>query len=197
MRALVLAFAFLALGAGAAAAQDRYALDPAHTQAAFSIDRFGYNHVIGFFRITDGAVVLDTANPANSSVTASIDVASIAAGDPTREEHLRSERWLNAAAYPTMAFRSTSVRVIDDTHAQVTGDLTIRDQTRPVTLDVTLNRLGPEPARQRQAAGFTATGVISRSAFGINGAANLIGDEVRLTIEALGYAAPPTTPPAQ
>lgn len=191
MRALLFAIALFA--APAAAAQE-FAIDPAHTQVAFSIDRFGFNHVLGRFEQVEGAINLDQANPANSSVRAVIQTASISAGDDTRNEHLRGERWLNTAQHPTMTFRSTSVRVIDATHAEVIGDLTLLGQTHPVTLAVTLNRIGELPNNRRQGAGFSATGVISRAQFGLTTAAQLIGDEVRITIEALGQA---EAPPAQ
>ncbi|MGE0596558.1 MAG: YceI family protein [Hyphomonadaceae bacterium] len=190
MRAFLFAIALLA--APAAFAQETYRIDPAHTQVAFSIDRFGFNHVLGRFEQVEGALTLDVAAPANSSVHAVIQTASVSAGDDTRNEHLRGERWLNVAQYPTMEFRSTAVRVIDETHAEVTGDLTLLGQTHPVTLQVTLNRMGELPNNRRQGAGFSATGVISRTQFGLAAAPQLIGDEVRITIEALAeQEAPP------
>lgn len=187
MRAFMFAIALFA--APPALAQETYQIDPAHTQAAFSIDRFGFNHVLGRFEEISGELTLDVANPANSSVHAVIQTASVSAGDATRNEHLRGEHWLNVAEHPTMEFRSTSVRVIDETHAEVTGDLTLLGQTHPVTLAVTLNRMGELPNNRRQGAGFSATGVISRSQFGLDTAPQLIGDEVRITIEALAEQA--------
>lgn len=192
MRALV--FVLALLSAGAAHAQDRYALDPAHTQVGFVVDRFGFNNVLGVFRLQSGEVLLDAEHPDRSSVTATIDAASLYAGDATRESHLKGDRWLKTAEFPTMAFRSTSVEVTGESTARVTGDLTIMGATQPFTLDVTLNRLGVEPAGQRQAAGFSATGSLSRSAFGVAIAPNLIGDVVQIRIEALGYAQAATSP---
>jgi polyisoprenoid-binding protein YceI len=100
-----------------------------------------------------------------------------------------------------MEFRSTSVRVTDATHALVTGDLTLMGQTHPLTLAVTLNKIGPAPPGQTQAAGFTATGALHRSQWGLTTANTLIGDDVEINIEALGVvsqAAPTnqTTTPA-
>lgn len=186
MRALFFAGALLAAGA-AYAEPVTYTLDPAHTQVSFTIDRFGFNNVLGRFETVSGEVMLDQANPAASSVHAVIQVASIDSSNDTRDEHLRSERWLNAAAFPTMEFRSTSVRLTSENSAEVVGNLTLLGQSHPVTLSVHLNRLGALP-NQRQAAGFTATGALTRSTWGSTGGANMIGDEVQIRIEALALA---------
>ena len=184
MRALFFAAALFAAGA-AHAEPVTYTLDPAHTQVAFTIERFGFNNVLGRFETVSGEVVLDQANPAASSVHAGIQVGSVDSSNDTRDEHLRGERWLNATQFPTMEFRSTSVRITGENRAEVIGDLTLLGQTHPVTLDVRLNRMGPLPNNQRQAAGFTATGTLQRSAWGSTGAAQLIGNDVSIRIEAL------------
>ena len=184
MRALIFAAALFAAGA-AHADPVTFALDPAHTQVAFSVDRFGFNRVLGQFDEVAGEVIIDEANPANSSVHAIVQIASLSAGNATRDEHLRGERWLNAAQFPTMEFRSTSVRLVSETRAEVTGNLTLLGQTHPLTLDVTLNRIADAPNNQRRTAGFSATGEISRAAWGSTTAANLIGDAVSIQIEAL------------
>lgn len=190
MRALI--FAAVMLMAPAAFAEPvRYELDPAHTQVAFRIDRFGFNSVLGQFDQVEGEVILDEANPANSSVRAVIQTASVSAGNATRDEHLREPRWLNAAGFPTITFQSTSVRIIDATHAEVTGNLTLLGQTHPATMTVTLNRRGPLPNNQRQAAGFSATGTLNRSTWGSTTGPNLIGDAVRFEIEALAVVPAP------
>ncbi|MBC7769194.1 MAG: YceI family protein [Phycisphaerales bacterium] len=188
MRAFIFAAALLTAGA-ASAEPVTYTLDPAHTQVAFSIDRFGFNRVLGRFETVTGELVLDEANPANSSVRATIQVASVDSGHDTRDEHLRAERWLNAAAFPTMEFRSTAVRLTSERTAEVTGDLTLMGQTHPVTLNVTLNNIGPAPNNQRPTAGFSAIGSLNRSAFGSRGGANVIGDSVSIQIEALAQVA--------
>jgi polyisoprenoid-binding protein YceI len=185
MRALL--FAVALVGTGAAYAEPvTYTLDPAHTQVAFTVERFGFNNVLGRFEDVSGEVVLDDANPAASSVHAVIQTASVDSGNDTRDGHLREPRWLNAAQFPTMEFRSTSVERTGERTARVTGDLTLLGQTHPVTLDVTMNQLGPLPNNQRQAAGFTATGTLQRSVWGSTLAAQLIGNDISIRIEALG-----------
>lgn len=191
MRAWIFAAAFAASGA-AFAEPVTYSLDPAHTQVAFAIDRFGFNRVLGRFEDVTGELILDEANPANSSVQATIQVASVDSSNDTRDEHLRGDRWLNAAQFPTIGFRSTAVRMTGERTAEVTGDLTMLGQTHPVTLNVTLNNIGAPPnAPQRRQAGFSATGSLTRSTWGSTAAQNpgMIGDAVSITIEAL--AVPP------
>lgn len=192
---LLAAAAALTLAIAPASAEDRFELDPVHTQVAFSVERGGFTHILGRFDTLSGEVVLDQAAPANSSVNALIQTASLSSGNARRDEHLRSERWLNVAAFPTMEFRSTAVRVIDATHAAVTGDLTLMGQTHPITLEVTLNRIGAG-SNGAQMAGFSATAVLSRATFGLTTGAPAIGDEVRITIEALARPPQPAAPTA-
>jgi polyisoprenoid-binding protein YceI len=203
MRALFLALAVGAAAFGATSAQPTYAqptmqvpipqqrlvLDAAHTQVAFSANRFGFNNTLGRFDTIAGEVVLDQTFPERSSVNATIQVASLSSGNATRDEHLKGANWLNAAEFPTMTFRSTRVTRTGDQTADVTGEMTIKGVTQPVTLHVTLNRVGASPSNNRQVAGFSATATISRTAFGVGRApTTLIADEVTITIEALGEA---------
>jgi len=172
----------------APAAVQQYTLDPQHTQIGFSVDRFGFNNVLGRFDQVTGEVTLDAAHPASSMVHAVVQIANLSSGDPTRDQHLKGPNWLRSQMFPTMEYRSTAVRVIDSTHAEVTGDLTLLGQTHPLTLNVTLNHMGVNPASQRPSAGFSARGTLSRAAWGLATAPNLIGDQVSITIEALGSA---------
>lgn len=181
------ALAVLFAASTATAEPVAYRIDPAHTQVSFSIDRFGFNNVLGRFDGAAGEIVLDEANPANSSVRAVIQTGGVTLGDATRDEHVRGPHWLNTTQFTTIEFRSTSVRLTGEHRAEVTGELTLLGQTHPITLDVVLNRIGPLPNNQLRGAGFSATGVLSRRAWGSNTAAQLIGDDVRITIEALGY----------
>jgi polyisoprenoid-binding protein YceI len=185
MRSLIFAaVAFFAAGA-AHAEPVTYALDPAHTQVAFSIDRFGFNRVLGQFDSVEGQLILDEANPANSSVRATVQIASVSSGNATRDEHLRGARWFNAEQFATMSFESTSVRLISETRAEVTGNLTLLGQTHPLVLDVTLNRIADSPNNNRRTAGFSATGTLDRTQWGLATAAGMIGNNVTISIEAL------------
>lgn len=204
MRAILLAFAVAMTACAtsseparaqqtqAAPGAQHYTLDPAHTQVAFSVERFGFNHVLGRFDAIAGEVTLDQANPERSSVTATIQVDSISTGNATRDGHLKGEIWLNAAQFPTMEFRSTEVRRTGDDTADVAGAMTIRGVTQPLTLHVRLNRAGQSPSNGAATAGFSATTTISRTAFGVGvprPPTSLIGDDIVITIEALGQTA--------
>jgi polyisoprenoid-binding protein YceI len=189
MRALIFA-AMLAASGAAYADPVTYTLDPAHTQVAFSVDRFGFNNVLGRFDQASGQVVLDEAHPQNSSVHAVVQVTSVSTGNDTRDGHLRGEHWLNVQQFATMEFQSRTVRLTGAHTADVTGDLTLLGQSHPLTLQVTLNRMGDSPANRARSAGFSATGTLSRAAWGSSTAANLIGDQVNITIEALAEVRP-------
>ncbi|NQE60515.1 YceI family protein [Caulobacter sp. RHG1] len=165
-----------------------YKLDGAHTETSFVIDRFGFNSVIGLFAKTEGTVWLDEAAPEKSRVEAVIAVDSLLTANASRDEHLKSERWLNAAKSPIITFKSTKVEKTGEATAKVTGDLTLMGVTQPAVLDVKLNKIGTAPNNQKKQAGFTITGQISRKAFGSTGAAGMIGDAVDIRIEALGVA---------
>lgn len=167
-----------------------YTLDPAHTQVSFSVERFGFSRVYGLFDDITGEVVLDPLNPGQSSVHAIIPIASLDTGNAERDGFLRGQFWLKGDAFPTMEFRSTSVRRVGDQQAEVVGELTLAGVSAPVTMVVTLNNQGVDPHTRRQAAGFSATGTLTRSAFGIR-TAPPIGDEVRFTIEAFALSGDP------
>ena len=190
-RLLAALTACAALGAAASpavAAEVAYKLDEAHTETSFVIDRFGYTSVIGIFAKSEGTIWLDETAPEKSRVEATVTVDSLLTANATRDEHLKGERWLNAAKNPTMTFKSTKVEKTSDTTAKVTGDLTLMGVTLPVTFDVKLNKIGSAPNNNKRQAGFTITGTISRKAFGSAGAAGLIGDAVAIRIETLGVA---------
>jgi polyisoprenoid-binding protein YceI len=186
MRTL-LVISTLAMAGAPAMAQDVYDLDPAHTQVVFSVDRFGFTTIFGSFMEAGGTVQLDTANPENSTVSAHVDTASVFLGHPTRDQHVAGQHWLNAGANPQLTFESTGVTLTGEDTAEVTGQLTVWGEARSVTLDVTLNRLGTDPATQRQAAGFTITGSINRADWGHQTAAAIVGSDINIRIETLGH----------
>lgn len=186
--AAIAAATTLSAAAPVFAAGAAYKLDAAHTETTFVIDRFGFNSVIGLFAESEGTIWLDEAAPEKSRVEATVTVGSLLTGNATRDEHLKGERWLNAAKNPTMTFKSTKVEKTGDTTAKVSGDLTIMGVTQPAVLDVKLNKIGTAPNNQKKQAGFTITGQISRKAFGSASAAGMIGDVVNIRIEALAVA---------
>ncbi len=108
--------------------------DPAHTVIEFSAKHMMVTTVKGRFTKFSGKIDLDEPEHTASQVEFTIEADSLSTGDPNRDNHLRSPDFLDVAKYPTINFKSTRVEKLDDDHARVYGDLTIRDVTKPVTL---------------------------------------------------------------
>jgi polyisoprenoid-binding protein YceI len=192
IRRFVLA-ATLALAAAPAFAAT-YTLDPGHTQVVFTWNHFGYSNPSGQFGKVEGTLEFDAANPTRSSVQVTIPLASVNSNVPKLDEHLQSAEFFDAAKYPEATFRSTRVENGSSKgRLKVTGDLTLHGVTRPVVLDVSVNKVGEHPMRKAQAAGFDATATIKRSEFGITKYVPMVSDDIRLhitseAIDAKAYA---------
>jgi polyisoprenoid-binding protein YceI len=155
----------------------RYEIDPAHSEVTFSI-RHLVSKVRGGF--TDFSGELTVAEDLSlSSVSADIQMASVNTRNAQRDEDLRAEGIFGSEKYPLMTFRSTAVRAGDDGGYLVDGDLTIREITKPVTLEVAYNGSDDDPWGNKRA-GFTATTQITRKDFGIDFNVPLQGDKVLL-----------------
>ncbi|MFQ5346415.1 MAG: YceI family protein [Rhodothalassiaceae bacterium] len=176
-----------ALLASPALAADLYELDPAHTEVAFAVDRFGFNKVLGDFTDATGRLLLDVDNPQASTIEARIGTASLDTGDAERDRHVAGPFWLNTGAFPEIRFRSTAVERTGENTARVTRDLSLLGVTQPVVMEVTLNRMGTDPATKRAAVGFSAKARLMRSAFGSKTALGMVGDAVTIRIEALAH----------
>lgn len=168
-------------------ARSTWIIDRAHSLVEFAVKHLVVTTVKGHFREFEGTIHLDEANPANSSVEASIDVASIDTNVPDRDAHLRSDDFFNAEKYPKITFRSTRVEMVDEAHARVYGLLTIRDVTKEVVLDTEYEGQIDDPWGNRRAA-FTATTEISRKDFNVRwnqmietGGA-VVSDNVKITL---------------
>src|SRR5581483_5069723 len=111
-------------------------LDPGHTQVEFSVKHLGMMTVRGHFRQVTTSGTIDPDQPEKSSVEVTIDVASLDTNNAQRDNDLRSSYFLELEKYPTIRFRSTEIRPVGDTRYKLTGDLTIKGITLPVTLDV-------------------------------------------------------------
>ncbi|EGF93007.1 yceI-like domain protein [Asticcacaulis biprosthecium C19] len=186
----LLAASVIALGLATAPAfaADTYKLDAGHTEVVFGWTHFGFSKPTGKFANAVGSVTLDQADPAKSSVSVSFDISGLNTGVPALDNHLKSADFFDAAKFPTATFKSTAVQTTSDKTATVTGDLTIHGVTKPVTLDVTLNGLGEHPMKKKKAAGFSATGTIKRSDFGVGAYAPAVSDEIHLVITAEAIA---------
>lgn len=172
--------------AAPAEAAEEWTIDPSHTHILFFVNHFGMSDIQGEFLDFDGTFRLDRENPENSSVEVTIDATTLDTGWPDRDAHFRSADFFDVENFPSITFTSTRVDITGEDTANVTGDLTIKDITLPVTLDVTLNGLQDDhPIREgRQAyAGFTGTTTVLRSDFDVDMFAPAVSDEVVIRIE--------------
>lgn len=178
-----LAFALLlALAAPLAAGTVDYALDPAASTVGFETD-FGPDLITGSFPLDGADLKLDFDNVANCTVAVALDVTGAKASFPFAAQALKGPKVLDAREHPRMSFVSTSVRRAGDA-AEVTGDLTIRGVTRPITLKAELFRpKGSDPADHAHLT-LRLTGHLLRSDFGATGWSDMVGDEVRIIITA-------------
>lgn len=191
MNSKLLSLLILALAAGlsapAGAETNRFALDPMHTGVHFDVDHFGYARVVGRFNEVSGTLDFDPADFAGSSLSVEIATASVDTGQSKRDDHLRSPDFFNAQEFPKMTFVSTKIEKTGEMTARVTGDLTILGTTAPAILEVTFNKIAPHPNPAMNGvivAGFSATGEVLRSRFGMNYLEGALGDTVALRIEA-------------
>ena len=142
-----------------------WAIDPVHTDVGFVVRHMVVAKVRGRFTKFEGQIVTGK-NPADSSVTATIDLTSIDTGNQQRDDHIRSADFFEVETYPTMTYRSTGVRQ-DGDDLILDGQLTLKGVTKDVPLRLELNGFGPD-AYGGTRAGFTATADINRRDFGVN-----------------------------
>ena len=180
----VIGIAVASFTGGAARAADRYALDPMHTFVVFKITDVGYAHVVGWFTAVAGELTFDPADVTKSTLKVTIKTASIDTHFARRNKDLMSPDFLNVAEFPEMTFKSTSVEKTGDKKGKVTGELTLLGVTKPVSMDVTFNKIAPNPFNKNTpTAGFEAHTAIKRSDFGMKAEIPNIGDEVDISID--------------
>lgn len=189
-RAWPLALALLCLAAplrDAKADFARYQIDPVHFSIGFLTMHLGYEKVLGMFLSGKGSFLFDEAAPAVKEIDVSIDADSVFTNDEKRDNHLRSDQFLDAEASPVIHFVGKEATATSATTGVVKGDLTIRNVTRPVELQVTLNKVGPYPFGEGPpyVVGVSVRTTIKRSEFGMTYAVEngWVGDEVDVIIE--------------
>lgn len=182
-RSFASAAALLAVAGSAAAAPLDYRFDTVHSQVHASVSHMGLSNSTARFHIKDGTLRFDPADIAASHVDVTLAADSLDLGNATWKEHVSAEKWLDVAAYPDIRFVSREVRPTGEDTFDIVGDLTLKGSTRPVTLHATLNKAGPHPFSKKPAAGFSATGNLQRSAFGVSEYVPAVGDAVQLRIE--------------
>jgi polyisoprenoid-binding protein YceI len=161
-----------------------YEMDPRHASLTASVLHMGLSHYTLRFDHFTAKFDYDPAHPTASKIEAQVDVSSLDVGDPSISRQFAGE-FLDASAHPQATFVSSTITMTDPNHGTVAGDLTLRGVTHPEVLDVTFN--GTSPGMMGLGGhrmGFSATTTIKRSDFGSQAWQGVVGDEVRLGIEA-------------
>lgn len=170
-------------------ATTKWTIDPTHAEVGFSVRHMMIATVRGRFGAVSGTVTVDEQNPGNSKVDVTIDATSIDTRQEMRDNHLRSPDFFDVARFPNLHF--VSKRIEGDPRSgdfRIIGDLTIRDVTREVELKATLEGEGKDPWGNERA-GFSATGKLNRTDFGLHWNQALetggvvVSDEVKLSID--------------
>lgn len=163
----------------------RYKVDPFHTQALFTVSHLGWTNYTGQFTNGTGSLVLDTKTPARSKVDVSFPIDKVRTTVVELDTNLIGATYFDAAKFPTARFVSTKLVLTGASTATMTGDLTIKGVTKPVTLKVRFIGAGPEFwGEKKEAIGFVATGSIQRSDFAMSMDVPLVSDTVDLVINA-------------
>src|SRR5271156_4400653 len=144
---VAVAVGIFAQAASPALAAANWRIDPARTHIAFAIDAVGYPRTRGQFRQFSGRILVDLDRPDRSSVTFHVQSQSVDVGSSPFDDYLRSTAFLDAARFPSIDFVSKSVEKVDDHTVRVTGDLTLLGVTRPLSVDVAVERPNGGSAR--------------------------------------------------
>jgi polyisoprenoid-binding protein YceI len=166
---------------------DTYVFDPAHTNVGFKVRHF-FTKVAGRFTEFSGTIEYDPADPTKSTAMIEIDATSIDTGNEMRDKDLRSSNFFDVEKHPKITFEGTGVKKVGDDRYTMTGDLTMRGVTKPVTLTVDVLGFGPDLQGGRRG-GFSVTTTIDRTDFGVSwnkaleGGGFLLGNEVEILIE--------------
>jgi polyisoprenoid-binding protein YceI len=176
--------ALLLTGVSAFAQSTTWTIDKNHSQVNFAIKHMGVSTVRGSISGITGTIVWDDKDPSKSSVEATMDTTTVNTNNAARDTDLKSDKFFNVAKYPTMTFKSTSVKRVDG-KLQVVGDLTLTGVTKSVTLVVDGPTAPQKGMGGKMVIGLSAAGVVKRSDFNFapKMPTMVLGDEVQFTID--------------
>lgn len=175
-------------------AAGEYGVETHHTTVTWQVSHFGMSAYTGRFDGVQGRLQFDPKKPEASSIKISIDPKTVATGFVPMDQQLQGEKFFNVAAFPQITFASTKLVKTSARTGKMTGDLTFMGVTRSVTLDVIWNGARKHPVMVGPWLGFSATGVIRRSDFGLKNLLPMVGDDVTLSIQA-EFVDPNAKPP--
>jgi polyisoprenoid-binding protein YceI len=161
-----------------------YTLDKDHATVVFEVSHLGFSGYIGRFNAMDATLDFDPQAPQSSVLDVTIDAASVDTPSDKLDDMLRGGQMFDAEKSPSMRFQSTGIVVTGATTGTVSGNLTIKGISRPVTLNITFNGGAANGFTGKYTLGFAASGKIKRSDWGLTSWAPAVGDEIDLTIRA-------------
>ncbi|WP_448762180.1 YceI family protein [Acinetobacter tandoii] len=182
LKALTLGLAVASVATFSMAKPVAYQIDPTHTATVFSWSHFGFSTPSANFSNIQGTINVDNEKPANSSVNVTIPLSSLNTNVAALDEHLKKAEFFDAINYPNITFKSTKVESLGNNQYKITGNLTVKDVTKPVVLDAVLNKQGEHPMTKLQSIGFNATTSFDRSAFGVGAYVPNVGDKITVNI---------------
>lgn len=181
-KALTLGLAVASVATLSVAKPVDYKIDPTHTATVFTWNHFGFSTPSANFSDIQGTISVDNAKPADSSVNVTILLSSLNTNVKALDEHLKTPDFFDAEKYPNITFKSTKVQALGKNKYKITGNLTVKDVTKPVVLDAVLNKQGEHPMTKAQSIGFNATTSFNRSAFGVGAYVPNVGDKITVNI---------------
>jgi len=174
-----------------------YQIDPAHTRLGFVARHAMVTKVRGTFREVEGTIHLDAQDPTRSSAQVRVNVASLTTEQDQRDGHLRGPDFFDVEQFPEITFTSTSAEVVDEDTYRLTGDLTVKGVTKPVTLDIAYGGSAKDPFGNLRA-GFEAEATVNRKDWGLTWNAALetggflVSDKVKLELDVSAIKLTPT-----
>jgi polyisoprenoid-binding protein YceI len=186
MKKITLSLALLSLSGTVFAASETYTIDKTHSAPRFEYNHLGFSNQSHSFDNVSGKIVVDR-EAKTGSVDIVIDAKSINTGDSEFSKHIQDEAFFDTAKYPSITFKSTSVKFDGDKPVQLVGNLTIKGVTKQVTLEVTSFLSKVHPMRKKEAIGANAVAKIKRSEFNMDKFVPYVSDEVTLSIPVEAY----------
>ena len=168
--------------------ETKWAIDPSHSKVAFKVKHLMISNVLGNFKEFEGAATTDGDDFSSAQISFSLNASSIDTEMADRDAHLRSADFFDAENYPKISFSGNGLKDLGDDMYELTGELTIKDVTKSVTLSVEFGGIMPDPWGNVKA-GFSVNGKINRKDFGLNWNAALeaggvlVGEEVKISAD--------------
>jgi polyisoprenoid-binding protein YceI len=168
----------------ASAPSGLYQLDANHASVTFKILHMGFSRYTGRFDKMEATLNFDNGTPEKSELNVTIYPNSVDTNNAKLEEELREDKWFNVIKFPRATFRSTSIERTGPTTGKITGDFTLLGITHKLTLDTTLIGVGQNLFTKKPVVGFSATGILHRSDYGLSNLIPMVSNDVTLEIEA-------------